>query len=156
MNINDLMLKFRLASRELFNNYFRVINPYENDGDAWLMQEMFSSVEEVLFQKLVCEPLSLSCQAYKYNQPNILVKLYLTDQLKVMVNREISSGYWDYGVTKISSDTKMTFIDFFDWEYICFRDNQYVEVLIVNCPQYPEIEGKHALLEAGSVVFDLT
>lgn len=154
MNINELMCKFRFASRELFNNHFTVSNPYQND-DAWLMQEMFSGVEETLFQNLVCEPLSLACQNYKYNQPNIFVKFHLTDQLGVMVNREIDSGYWDFGVTKIRSDTKMTFISFYDWENLCFRDNQYVEVLIVGCPQYPEITGKHALLEARSVVFDL-
>lgn len=57
MKLDERMTQFRLASREVFNNFFRVPDPYNNDG--WTLEERFSAVQSILFQKLVIEPESL-------------------------------------------------------------------------------------------------
>ena len=151
MTLDEMLNKFRIGSRELFNNYFRISDPYQNNG--WEMEERFSDIEEVFFQKLVCEPMSLDCVTYGYNQPKIFVKIRLGESSQIMINRDIDSGYWDYPQKEINNDVKMTFISFFDWDQLGFRDNQYVRVLIVESPNNNEIIGKHALIESRNIIF---
>ena len=51
MNLDKNMRRFRLAGRELFNNYFRADEACNNNG--WELEERFSEVEAVLFDALV-------------------------------------------------------------------------------------------------------
>jgi hypothetical protein len=97
--------------------------------------------------------MNLECVTYGYNQPKILVKIRLGEFSQIMINRDIDSGYWDYPLKEINNDVKMTFISFFDWDQLGFRDNQYVRVLIVESPNNTEIIGKHALIESRNVIF---
>lgn len=73
MTIDDSILQFILASRELFNSYFRIADPYNDDG--WALAERFSQVESMLFDQLVAAPASLSLGSYGTHQPYILVIL---------------------------------------------------------------------------------
>jgi hypothetical protein len=65
MTLDEMMNRFRLASRELFNHYFRLPDtgeasgtqpdaPSEEGGGAWDLEMRFSHVERMLFDKMVC------------------------------------------------------------------------------------------------------
>jgi hypothetical protein len=150
MNLDDSMKSFRLASRELFNRFFLVDEPYENDG--WALEDRFSQVEAVLFEQLVVVPHDLLGPTYGNHHPAIRVALR-PDFVPVMINREIDSGYWDHPVRELTRDAELSFVRFFDWDLLAVRDNAYVRVNIDDWPSQPGAVGKHALVAAPSVVF---
>jgi hypothetical protein len=153
MNIDVLMNQFRLASRELFNNYFRLSNPYEDDK-AWPSQARFADVEILLFDKMVTEPAGLQCPEYGQVQPRVQVKLN-SEFAPIMISRAIKSGYWDYPVKEITTESEMIFISFFDWDQLGVHDNRYVKVEISGSTKHPEIVGKQALIESQYVSYFL-
>jgi hypothetical protein len=152
MTIDDSISQFRLSSRELFNTYFRIADPYNDDG--WALAERFSQVESVLFDQLVAAQVSLALGSYGMHQPDILVILRGLDFAPIMINREVDTGYWDYSIVEITKDAQLSFVRFFDWDVLAVRDYQYVRVRIDAWSAHPEVIGKHALIEARSVVFD--
>lgn len=152
-DIDEMMNRFRLASRELFNHYFRLQVPY--DGDGWALEARFSEVQALLFQKLVLEPAALSGTRYGDVQSRILVQLGDTDVAPAMLNRETDSGYWDYPKKELTKEPTLVFVSFFDWDSLGFRDNRYVRVLIDSWPSCQEAVGKHALIESHYVRFAL-
>jgi hypothetical protein len=142
------MNEFRLASRELFNQFFRVPDPYGNSEQAWLKEERFSDVQALLFQKLVAESASLAVAQYGDPQCSILVVPYHDSPVPIMLNRDIDSGYWDYPMKAITKESRLLFVSFFDWDQLDYRDNRYVRVQVDRAPTYPEIVGKHGLIES--------
>lgn len=153
MNISDLIIRFRIASRELFNNFFSVSDPYVNDG--WVWEERFRHVEIELFRQIVAVPTSINEVEYGYFQPNISVALSDVEFAPIQINRELDSGYWDFPVTEVDSNAKLAFIKFFDWDALRCRDNQYVRVKIIAWQSHPECVGKHALIEAAYVTYEI-
>jgi len=151
MDLDELMNRFRLASRELFNHHFRVLDPYNNDG--WLLEERFGQVEAVLFEQLVAQPAKLPSVALGIHQLSIRVALRHGKFAPIMINREIASGYWDFPIEEVTEDAQLSFVRFFDWDQLAIRDNQYVRVIIDTWPPHPETAGKHALVEAQYVAF---
>ena len=151
IGIDERMKQFRLASRELFNHYFCVPEPYDNDG--WILEERFSDVQVLLFEKLVLEPEDLPAIAYGSVQNKLLVELTNSESAPIMINRDIDSGYWDYPIKEFTKDTRLLFISFFDWDQLNYRDNRYVRVQIDRCVTHPDIVGKHALVESQYVRF---
>jgi hypothetical protein len=149
--MDERMNQFRLASRELFNHFFRISNPYDNDG--WQLKDRFSIVEATLFEKLVTEPADLPKVDYGTLQTAILVLLKDAQSVPAMVNREVSSGYWDFGLREITSDARLGFVSYFDWDQLGYRDNRYVRVQIEQWPAHLEAVGKHALIESHHVRF---
>ena len=144
--VNEALNAFRLASRGLFNDYFRAKGePYENDG--WSLLERFCEVEEVLFQNMVGPACDSELVPYGQPQEHLLVKLRAGGFAPIMLNRENDSGYWDHPVTEVTEDAAMQFIRFFDWDQLATRDNRYVEIVITSWPSKPELVGKHGLLE---------
>lgn len=153
-NIDEMMNQFRLASRELFNHFFRVPDPYVNDG--WLLEDRFSGVQCILFQKLVTEPASLLDATYGTLQPEIQIELRSGESAPIMINREINSGYWDYPIKEVTKDARLLFVSFFDWDQLDYRDNRYVRLQIDDWPSHPETCGKQALIESRHVRFSKT
>lgn len=145
------MNRFRTASRELFNQYFRVENPY-NDSDAWALEERFSEIEELLFEKMVLEAADIPSVVYGFVNPSIQVALKGT-AAPAMLNRDIDSGYWDYPLQEITQDVRLAFVSFFDWDQLGFRDNTYVRVQIADWQAHPETVGKHAFIALLYVEF---
>ena len=145
MELDVLMNRFRIASRELFNHYFRVEEPYDNP-DAWLLEERHSEIEELLFEKMVLEAADLPSSTYGLVNPSVLVKLK-GSAAPAMFNREIDSGYWDYPLKEISQDAKLAFISFFDWDQLGFRDNTYVRAQVLEWQSHPETVGKHVFIK---------
>ena len=152
IDIDELVNSFRLASRELFNHFFRVSTPYEGN-EGWTMKERFSAVQSLLFQKLVTEPAGLSYIRYGEPQPNIRVEIRTGESAPVMLNRETRSGYWDHPVTQLSREAGLSFLAFFDWDQLSYKDNQYVRILVDRWPSHPEVVGKEGLIESQHVRF---
>lgn len=151
MNITQLICRFRIASRELFNNFFSVPDPYDNDG--WTLEERFREVESVLFQQLVAVATGISEVRYGDLQPDIFVTLSCGEFAPIMINRDESGGYWDFPITQVDSSARLGFVSFFDWDVLRCRDNQFVRVKILGWDSYPECVGKHALIDATNVAY---
>lgn len=152
LHLDDSMNCFRVASRELFNQFFRIADPHNND--AWLLEERFSQVEAELFEQLVAAAHSMKSERYGAHQPGIRVALRHGEFAPIMINREVDTGYWDYPLHQVTRDAQLSFVRFFDWDLLATRDNQYVRVRIDAWPAHPETVGKHALVEAQHVVFE--
>src|SRR5712664_1003199 len=104
MEMNELVSRFRLASRDVRNRYF---HPPDWDENEWDVMEWFEEVERALFESLVLCPAGLDNIDYGTPNPNIVVAL-TTVGVPIMVNRERggASGYWDHPVKTI--DTSAT------------------------------------------------
>jgi len=155
MTIDELMNQFRLASREIFNQYFRHTPPWPTSKDGFALEERFKSVREVLFEKMVTEPANIKVVAYGEVQPNIGVKLKHGDFAPILINREFNSGYWDHPVREVPTEAVLVFECFFDFDCYDYHDNQYVRVSINNWPSHPELIGKDALIESQYVRYEL-
>lgn len=153
VDLDERMNQFRIASRELFNHFFRVSDPYESGKQAWLQEERFRDLQALLFQKLVVEPLSLDIMEYGDPQPDILVESRYDGAVPIMLNRDVDSGYWDYPLKEISKDSRLVFVSFFDWGQLDYRDNRYVRVRVDHSPTHADIIGKHGLIESQHVRF---
>jgi hypothetical protein len=151
VELDGAMNRFRVASRELFNNYFRVPDPYNNGGWEW--EERYSVVEEILFQKLVVEPGSLKRVPYRDLQPEVGVELRGSDFAPLMINRGVDTGYWDDPTTEITKDARLLFLCFFDWDQLSYRDNRYVRVQIQRWDAHETLVGRQALIESQYVRF---
>jgi hypothetical protein len=148
------MNKFRLASRDLFNHFFYVADPYNNRQLAWLQEERFRDIQAVLFQKQVVEPMFLNTvEEYGRPQPNILVEPNNNHAIPIMLNREINTGYWDYPLKEVDANARLFFVCFFDWDQLNYRDNRYVCIQVNQCLTHSEIVGKHGLIESQYVRF---
>lgn len=152
MEIDEAMIKFRIASREVFNNYFRVFGPREQ---ALAMADRFSDIEALLFERLVLEPLEFPIVRYGGVQSNIRVKIRFGKHGTIMLNREINSGYWDHPVKEFTTDVELLFVSFFDFDPIVCCDNQYVMVQVHSWPQHEDLIGKRALVEAAYMSYGI-
>ncbi len=150
MQLDAHLNQFRIASRELFNKFFRVDDPYKND-QAWVLEERYREVEALLFQKLVVEPMNLPTVAYGVPNPHIRVELKHGEFAPIMLNREVDSGYWDHPLREVTREAKLAFISYFDWDQLDFRDHRYVRVQVLEWPSQPGAVGKHAFIEAHYV-----
>jgi hypothetical protein len=153
MDLNEIMNRFRLASRELFNGFFHVTDPLNHSAVAWRLEERFSSVEQLLFDKLVSEPASLPAIRYGDLQPSVHVILRDGGIAPIMLNRGIDSGHWDHPVTQATPDARLQFVRFFDWDELDYRDNRYVRIIVGDWPSQPDTIGKHGLIESQYVKF---
>jgi hypothetical protein len=155
MTLDEMMNRFRVASRELFNHFFHVSITDETGAPlkaAWDSQERFSHVQDVLFENMVCESAELTHAAYGTLQPEILVELR-SDFCPIMLNREFNSGYWDFPLREVTRDARLLFIRFFDWDNLDYHDNRYVLVQVGDWPSHSETLGKQALIESHYVRF---
>lgn len=152
-DLDEAMNRFRVASRELFNHFFRMPNPYGSGRAPWVHEERFQDIQRLLFQKLVVEPFALESGEYGTPRTDILVKVRHEGAVPIMLNRGIDSGYWDYPVKEVDNEVCLQFIAFFDWDALDFRDNRYVRVRVDCSVACPEIVGKHGLVESQHVRF---
>jgi hypothetical protein len=148
--LDDLLNRFRLCSRELFNQFFHESDRSHDHG--WIQEGRYAEVEGLLFEKLVIEPGGLSILPYGALHPQIGVEPR-SAFAPIMINREIDSGYWDYRIPEATSDAQLGFLSFFDWDQLDYRDHRYARVKIVSWPPHQDTVGKHALIETQYVRF---
>jgi hypothetical protein len=142
--------QFRVASRELFNQYFRLEGPWGSE-EAWALEERHAEVEYLLFEKMVLEPAGLPYVRYGELNPRVRVELSDGQFAPIMLNRELDSGYWDHPVKEVPRDAILGFMYFFDFDALGYRDHRYVRVQVLAWPSQPDLAGKHALIETQYV-----
>lgn len=154
-DINTQMESFRLASRELFNNYFLPICR-TNDVVSWDLTEGYSRIRSLLFRALVTTQVETALEEYGDVQKKLRVVLREgIDQAPALINRDISSGYWDHPIDKIDRTVDLRYEQFFDWDQFEQMDNRYVMAVIDSWPTYPEAKSKRVLIDWMYVKFDL-
>lgn len=152
-SIDSQMNKFRLAARGVINQYFRT-DPKDKLEDAWTQIGRFAEVGLVLFDALVIQPCELRRRTYHdETMEEIGVKLRHGTRAPAMVNRDIVSGYWDFPVREVTSDTLMTFVHYFDWDQTDYIDFRYARAIIDSDGSEARLNGKHALIETQYVKF---
>ena len=146
MLLHDRLVAFRLASRQLFNGFFR--HP-SNSAAAWEDEERFSNVEEELFRMLVSDPEGIPDIAYAETQPEICIRFRAgISSKRWLLNRK---GSWEESVCL--ADAEMHFEAFFDWNQVGVKDYQYVRVKVAECPDRTDLVGMEALIEFQDVYF---
>ncbi len=147
MNIDKLVNRFRIASRELFNNYFL---EHFLENEDWDFYELFTCLEENLFHALVTSRLSIQnikYGCYPQDEIEVIPSELCTVGIPILLNRDTSSGYWDHAISRTETGCVFGFLSFFDWDQKAYKDNRYVRVLVKSWPERPELIGKHALIE---------
>jgi len=153
MNIDKYINKFRIASRELFNNHF--LEQFLENED-WEFYELFTCIEEELFHALVTSRIGVPQINYGcYIQPEIEVipTEGSTCGIPIMLNRVIDSGYWDHEIKRAEIGCIFSFLSFFDWDQKAYKDNRYVKAVVKCWPEHPELIGKYALIETTYVSY---
>ncbi len=156
MKLDPLLKRFRLASRDLFNQHY-LAAPSSEFGEALQAWECFEPVEEALFQTLVVQPGSLS--PTKYGALNLEIDVVAqSDSTPIMINREDGKdhGSWDFPITKVDKTAIMKFVTFFDFDRRRACDHQYVHVEISDWPSEQGTVGRRALIENQYVSFRLS
>jgi hypothetical protein len=153
MNIDKLVNKFRIASRELFNNYF--LEQFLENED-WEFHELFTCIEEELFHALISSRIGIKkieYGCYPQTEIEVIPTALSTCGIPIMLNRNIDSGYWDHQIDRAEIGCVFSFLTFFDWDQKAFKDNRYVRAIVNSWPEHPELIGKHALIETTYVSY---
>ena len=141
MDLDALLRRFRIASRDLFNYYF---HRSTHDRDPLDASERFDEVEESLFRALVVWPAGLKEIAYRESQPEIGVTSVSDRDVPCLVERR--PGLWEDAV--MPNTAQLTFVRFFDWDETALRDNLYVWGNIQHWPAPDTVAGLSVLVEA--------
>lgn len=150
----DRMNRFLIASRDLFNTQFRMEAPYVGKNAASDLRDDCLLVEQALFRVIVGAPSEGEAPGYGETQHWIRVIPSGSPSPPIMLNRELSSGHWDYPLDKIDATDDLRFVRYFDWSDIERRDNRYVMVLVAGSASHPEIVGKLGLIESHQVTYE--
>lgn len=153
MNIDFYLRRFRSASRELFNGYFRPIKDQENWSDSNALYASFIELEQALFKKLVSEPAELKPVVYGDVQDEIGVGGYGESDCHLDELLGLGHATCDLVVHAFPKDSTVAFVRFLDPEPLKCFDNQMVQVEIRSCPAYRELEGKRVLMQYCSSKF---
>lgn len=146
MDIDTLIKRFRLASRDLFNHHF---HRSTHDGDAFDGLERFEAVEESLFRAMVTWPAGLSETLYTEVQSEISVTSSNGRDAPCLVSR--NPCVWEDEV--LPQAAQLRFVRFFDWEELELKDNLYVRAEVREWPSHPDMKGIPVLVEAQYVLF---
>lgn len=156
-DLDTRVRRFRIATRELFNTYFALPEPWKNPDKAWQSMGYFVEIEAAVFNYMVLAPEKIAIVRYGQMHPDIYVSAKPgISALPALINRDISSGYWDFALPEFPSDVRLNFISFFDWSDLDMRDNEFAKVVVSESPTIPDIVGKQALIRPINVVFSKT
>ena len=146
MEIDALMNRFRLASRDLFNHHF---HRSTCDGDPLDSSERFGEVEQALFRAMVTWPAGLREVEYSELQAEIRVASCTGRVAPCLASRK--GGVWKEEI--FPELAQLAFERFFDWEELSFRDNLYVRGQVVEWPGHADWIGLPVLIESQYVRF---
>lgn len=146
MEIDALMRKFRLASRDLFNHHF---HRSTGEGDPLDASERFGEVEQSLFRAMVTWPAGMTEVEYGEPQREIHVTSCTGRGAPCLVSRK--SCVWEEDL--FPEHAQLAFERFFDWEELSLRDNLYVRGEVVEWPGRPDWTGLPILVESQYVRF---
>lgn len=153
-DITDIVQGYRECACHVWNTHFLPASP------DWDERDRFADACVALFRGLVLLPLGRDVDLQPdYRQPLLplrFVRVFPATNAEVIVNREVDSGYWDWGnpMPRVEKDDMdLRFIHFFDWNLLGPRDFEFVRVLIATSEKFPAASGKHALIRSTEVTF---
>lgn len=152
-DVTARMDEFREAVRHLWNTHLRRLAEPEQD---WDIRDEFNSVAVTLFRVLVLRPLGREDWEYLPDQfadrkPLPFLRVVAKSASDLHINRETTSGYWDFPVVD-PGELDLHFLRFFDWWELGHRDFAYYRVRIAGSQNYPALVGKDALVRVGEGV----
>lgn len=151
MGLTERMNQFRLASRDLYNQYFYS----ESRDQAIEAEERHSNLLEYLFQYMVLEPEDIRDVEYFESNDKIVVTLKDRDNGFYLVKVEVSPGNWkQVRVHYQAEPPKMYFENYFDWDELGIKDNQFVEGRIFSFPGNESLVGKTGHFDAREAIFE--
>ena len=155
----------RECVRNLWNAHFLPL--VETATEKWNLRDGFDSVEWMLFDVLVGEPLEIPWKSRvatirrghpsERTIPWLRVVPDAAAGVPIMINRDPlpDSGYWDYPLKRVSAaDVDLRFVEWFDFDQLAFRDLKYCSVRVV-ASVHADVVGRAALMECEYVRFIL-
>ena len=148
-DVTPLMNEYRECVRHVWNTHVQVLAEAEND---WDVRDGFNEVAARLFRLIVLRALcreewEFAADHWADPKPFPFLHVVVERTCEIMVNREMTSGYWDDPVRVVEpEDLQLRFLQYFDWDDLGVRDWAFYRVRIVGSAKYPPLIGKDALL----------
>lgn len=150
-NITEYMLRYREASRTLWNLFFlpTYLDSQVDTGFDFL------DAEKILFLGLVLRPLGL------YGSSSLDAPILVSptsSNVSAMISNPRENDkchYWDHEIDQIQKDDiELAFIEFFDFRALdSIIDYQYAKCRILNCTSTPNLKNHEVLVEVKDVDF---
>ena len=150
MDLNKRMNDFRLASRELYNQYFFS----QNKEQACEAEERHSILLEYLFQYMVLQPENIEGFQY-FEESNHLIASFKPKTCGYYLFQvEKKPGDWVFEkVSCALGSPQMYFECYFDWDDIGIKDNLYAKGILLSCVGAEHLIGNECLFEASYTVY---
>lgn len=150
-DVTELMNAYRECARNLWNVYL------SRRTDIGTSLDAFGQIRETLFDALVVDEL---CEEGK-ERTSLILKV-IPQRSLILIQRLSGpgeAGYWDQEKDMVvgPGDITLAFLDYFDFAQIPIQDFRYYRCRVLSFPNYPNYEGREALLEvSGGKVFHET
>jgi hypothetical protein len=151
-DVTVVMDRYRECVRHVWNAYFAAEAREDADWDAI---DDFNAAAGYLFRALVLRELGheageADSLVETRQEPLLFLRVVVDPIAEIHINRELTSGYWDYPLTRVAKDDlELAFLGYFDWAVVDHRDFAYYRVRIVGSAKYPDVVGKDALVPIG-------
>jgi hypothetical protein len=151
MDITALMNQYRECVRHVWNGWF-----YQSvsSREDWDLRDRFERIRLALFEALVvCHvaPVAGSTMDRVDSMvPMAAIAIRINGRSSIMVNRGVSTGYWDDPLDSVvADDVDLRLIGLFDWSELGFRECSLYRVRIVASARFPSVVGRDALVPAS-------
>ena len=151
-DVTPVMDGYRECIRHIWNAYFAADARADTD---WVAVEDYHVASAHLFHALVLRKLGHEAPGASpveetRQDPLSFLRLELDPNGEIYINRERSSGYWDYPLNNVfKGELDLAFLGFFDWSQTDHRDFSFYRVRIIGSTKYPAVVGKDALVPIG-------
>jgi hypothetical protein len=157
VKVNEIVQRYRLALRDVWNHYFWVDPDLQNWESVYAYRKLHLS----MFAALVAHPLDLGEVSYVFGPGFFVVPIserseFANIQVNVAKPSRPDEGIWKPVAGPFDGDkARFTLIDFFDWSPLDYIDLRYYVVLIERLDGHEEYVGTHALVEVsqGEVIW---
>jgi hypothetical protein len=157
MNAQKYFTQWRSVCRSLWNETYMTI--IIEQGGSTELEEEFCRIEQILFDSIVLGQMDTNSEksekldSHMNSNPSVLERFLIVPRgntMSVMINRELTSGYWDHPITELrKGEAVIGFVHYYDF---CGMDMprryEYIRGRIMECSKNPEIVGKDILVPA--------
>jgi hypothetical protein len=141
---------YRISARSVWNAAFWPHSCFRN----WDCFGQFQEIARILFDQLVLFRLGREFpfdSVFRMPIPFFHLAPSSPSGCPIMIARpipEVPIGLWDDPVNRVNpGQVEMSFLDFFDWNLLDYRDYQYYRVSIAAFAEQPHLVGREALIE---------
>ncbi|MBT9099116.1 hypothetical protein KFZ76_15550 [Methylovulum psychrotolerans] len=154
--ISHPLKRYRECARSIWNIY--LMDQYQATQN-WDLLASYKRIKQELFDSIVLVPVLQDDEVFDYqlgfpcSRINVIPSQIPNPgnrwDMPVAINRikGETAGYWDYPVTRITSQAELLFVDFFDWDAYGFIDMSIVVAEINAYPESPDLIGHRLLVK---------